>query len=77
MQNKMTYALLKNHDGKFVAPDDETFQAAAAERRLDQGAGLLPADHRPARQGSWPITGATFILMHKKQDKPEIARPKC
>src|SRR3954465_8236206 len=73
LQNKMSYALLQNKDGNFVAPDDKTFRAAAANAQWDKAPGfyLLLTD-QPGKE-SWPITGATFILMHKKQEKPENA----
>jgi len=73
LQNKMAYALLQNKDGNFVAPDDKTFRAAVANAQWDKAPGfyLLLTD-QPGKE-SWPITGATFILMHKKQDKPENA----
>src|SRR6185369_11012806 len=72
-QNKMSYALLQNKDGNFVGPDDKTFRAAAANAQWDKAPGfyLLMTD-QPGKE-SWPITGATFILMHKKQEKPENA----
>ena len=74
LQNKMTYALLKNHDGNFVSPNANTFQAAAAAADWSKAPGfyLLLTD-QPGKE-SWPITGATFILMHQKQDKPDTAR---
>ena len=74
LQNKMTYALLKNHDGAFVAPNAQTFQAAAANADWSSAPGfyLLLTD-QPGKD-SWPITGATFILMHHHQDKPDTAR---
>jgi phosphate transport system substrate-binding protein len=67
-QNKMTYALMQNAAGKFVAPEDKAFKAAAAgadwSRSFHQ---ILTNQPGP---DSWPLTGATFILMHKTQDKP-------
>jgi len=74
LQNKMTYALLKNHDGAFVAPETKAFQAAAANADWSKAPGfyLLLTDQPGA--DSWPITGATFILMHRSQEKPDIAR---
>jgi len=74
LQNKMTYAQLKNHDGNYVSPNASTFQAAAANADWSKAPGfyLLLTD-QPGKD-SWPITGATFILMHHQQDKPEIAR---
>lgn len=70
-QNKMTYALLKNKDGVFVAPDDETFKAAAAGADWNKSFYQLITD-QPGKN-AWPISTATFILMHTKQDKPENA----
>ena len=74
LQNKMNYAQLKNHDGNYVSPSAETFQAAAANADWSKAPGfyLLLTD-QPGKD-SWPITGATFILMHQKQDKPDTAR---
>jgi phosphate transport system substrate-binding protein len=70
-QNKMPYALMQNAAGAFVAPDDASFKAAAA------GADWSKTFHQvltnqPGKD-SWPITGATFIMMHLKQDKPQQA----
>lgn len=70
-QNKMTYALLQNSAGKFVAPDDKAFKAAAAGADWSRSFYQILTNQPGA--DSWPITGATFILMHKKQDKPEQA----
>ena len=74
LQNKMTYAQLKNHDGNYVSPDASTFQAAAANADWSKAPGfyLLLTD-QPGKD-SWPITGATFILMHTTQEKPDTAR---
>ena len=71
LQNKMSYALLQNKDGVFVGPDDKTFRAAAANADWSKAPGFnLMLTDQPGKE-SWPLTGATFILMHKKQDKPE------
>ena len=70
-QNKMTYALLQNRDGNFVSPDDTSFKAAAAgadwTKSFYQILGNQPG------KNAWPITSATFIVMHKVQDKPAQA----
>jgi phosphate transport system substrate-binding protein len=71
LQNKMSYALLQNRDGNFVAPDDKTFRAAAASADWSKAPGFNLMLTDQAGKDSWPLTGATFILMHKKQDKPE------
>jgi phosphate transport system substrate-binding protein len=63
-QTKMTYARLANHDGKIVAPEAKAFQAAAANADWAKAAGyyLILTDQPGA--ASWPITGASFILVH-------------
>lgn len=67
LQNKMTHALLQNKDGQFVAPTKETFQAAAASADWANSPGYyVVLTNQPGAQ-SWPITGASFILMHKAQ----------
>ena len=71
-QNKLTHLKLKNRDGKVVEPDDETFKAAAAGADWHKAAfGAILTEQAGAK--SWPITGATFILLHKSQPKPDHA----
>jgi phosphate transport system substrate-binding protein len=70
-QNKMSHILIGNKEGKFAAPDDDSFKAAAAN--ADWSKTFYQVLTEQAGETSWPITGATFILMHKVQDKPEQA----
>lgn len=70
-QNKMTYAVLKNRDGVFVTPSDTAFAAAAAGADWNKSFYQLITD-QPGKD-AWPISTATFILMHLKQDKPANA----
>ena len=70
-QNKMTYTLLKNKDGNFVAPDADNFKAAAAGADWSKSFFQVLTDQ--AGKDAWPISGATFILMYKTQDKPASA----
>jgi phosphate transport system substrate-binding protein len=70
-QNKMTYALMQNKAGNFVAPDDTAFKAAAAG--ADWAKSFYQILTEQAGKDAWPMTGATFILMHKVQDKPAQA----
>ena len=70
-QNKMTYALMQNSAGSFVAPDDTAFKAAAAG--ADWAKSFYQILTNQPGKDSWPLTGATFILMHKLQDKPAEA----
>lgn len=70
LQNNMGYTLLKNRAGHFVAPTQETFKAAAAgaDWQHAQGFYMILTDQPGAK--SWPITGASFILVHKKPTNP-------
>ena len=74
LQNKMTYALLQNREGNFVKPESRNFQAAAAGADWQNAPGFYMILTDEAGNESWPITGATFILMHKTQKNPEVAR---
>jgi len=65
-QNKMSFALLTNKSGAVVAPSADTFQAAAATADWAAAGGyyLILTDQPGAK--SWPITGASFILVYKQ-----------
>jgi phosphate transport system substrate-binding protein len=67
-QNKMSHVMLRNKDGVYVGPDEDNFKAAAAGAQWDKSFFQVLTD-QPGK-ASWPITGATFILMYKTQDKP-------
>jgi phosphate transport system substrate-binding protein len=73
-QNKLAYGLMQNKSGKFVEPEDETFKAAAANAdwKSVPGMGVVLTDQSGDK--AWPITGASFILLHAKQEKPEAGR---
>jgi phosphate transport system substrate-binding protein len=70
-QNKMNYALLQNAAGKYVQPDSAAFKAAAANATWDKTFYQI-LTNQPG-EASWPISNATYILMHKVQDKPAQA----
>ena len=70
-QNKMSHVLLRNKDGVYVGPDDSTFKAAAAGADWSKTFYQILTE-QPGKD-SWPITGATYILMYKTQDKPANA----
>ncbi len=70
-QNKMTYAVVQNSAGNFVKPEDDTFKAAAAG--ADWAKSFYQILTNQPGKDAWPISGATFILMHNKQDKPANA----
>src|SRR5450830_2055671 len=66
-KNKMTHTQLQNKEGAFLQPSDDAFKAAAASAEWSKtpGFGVVLTDQ--AGKASWPITGASFILMHKTQ----------
>jgi phosphate transport system substrate-binding protein len=72
-QNKLTFTKLVNKDGKTVAPTADAFQAAAANADWTgtPGFGVILTDEAGAN--SWPISGATFILIHKQPQDPAAA----
>ncbi|HET7176749.1 MAG TPA: phosphate ABC transporter substrate-binding protein PstS [Gammaproteobacteria bacterium] len=71
LQNKMTYTKMVNHEGKTVAPELKTFQAAAANADFGkvQDFYLILTDQPGAE--SWPITAATYMLMRKDYPKAQ------
>jgi phosphate transport system substrate-binding protein len=73
-QNKLSHAQMLNKEGQLVAPSDDSFKAAAAGADWNSvpGMGVVLTD-QPGK-ASWPITGASFILIHKQQEKPEHGR---
>ncbi len=74
LQNKLTYSLLQNRAGKYVAPTSATFQAAAANADWAKAEGFyLVLTDQPGDE-SWPITGASFILVYKEQASSATAK---
>ncbi len=72
-KNKMAHTQLKNREGVYLQPDDPQFQAAAAFADWAKAPGMYEVLTDEPGKNSWPITGASFILMHKSQDKPQNA----
>jgi phosphate transport system substrate-binding protein len=73
-QNNLTYTQLQNAAGKFVSPTIEAFQAAAVNADWKNAPGYyVVLTNQPGEQ-SWPITGASFILIYKEQKDLERAK---
>ncbi len=70
-QNKMNFALMQNAAGNFVAPSDTNFKAAAAG--ADWNKTFYQVLTQQVGKDSWPLSGATFILMQRTQEKPANA----
>lgn len=74
MQNGLSVGLLLNKAKEFAAPSEEGFKAAAAGADWAKAPGMYLILTDQAGAESWPMTGASFILMHRVQDKPENAK---
>lgn len=68
-KNKLISVSLKNKDGQFVKPDDTSFAAAAAGTDWSKIPGMGTFITNASGANSWPITGASFILMYKNPEK--------
>jgi phosphate transport system substrate-binding protein len=73
-QNKLSVAKMTNRDGSVVAPSEGTFAAAAAGADWSKAPGMYVVLTDQPGKDSWPMTGASFILIHQVQEKPEIAK---
>ena len=74
LQNNMTYTMMQNREGQFVKPEAKNFQAAAAGADWAHSKGFYMILTDEPGKDTWPISGATFILMHKTQKDPETAK---
>ncbi|MGP8438665.1 phosphate ABC transporter substrate-binding protein PstS [Paraburkholderia fungorum] len=68
-QNHMVYTAMKNASGAVVQPDTETFKAAAAGANWSKSFYQI-LTNEPGKD-AWPVVGATFVLLHTAQDKPD------
>lgn len=73
-QNNLTFTKMVNRDGKTVSPTQETFSAAAAYAKWDKNQGFYTILVDEPGPTSWPITAATFILMHKTAADPAASK---
>jgi len=74
VQNNIVYAQVQNQAGNFVSPSIDTFQAATANADWANAPGYyMVLVDQPGDQ-SWPITGASFIIVYKQQDDPTKSR---
>jgi len=74
LQNKMAYSRLKNADGNFVLPSDETFSAAAASADWKNAKDFYLVMTNAPGANSWPITATNFILVSKAPKNPAGAK---
>jgi phosphate transport system substrate-binding protein len=74
VQNHIAHAKLKNHDGAFVDPTDDSVQAAATGADWTHAHGFYMVLTDQKGVGAWPITGASFVLVHRQQKDAQIGR---
>jgi len=67
-KNKLSHTQLRNKEGVYLQPDDDAFKAAAANAEWSKAPGFGVVLTDGAGKQSWPITGVSYILMHKNQD---------
>ena len=72
-QNKMVHMQMRNKNGNFVQPSEKSFQAAAAGADWKNAPGFYEILTDEPGADSWPITGASFILIHKAHADPKRA----
>ena len=66
-KNRMSHTQLQNADGAFLQPDDSAFAAAAASADWAKAPGFAVVLTNQPGKASWPVTGASYILVHKAQ----------
>jgi phosphate transport system substrate-binding protein len=66
LQNKMPYALVQNSAGRYVQPDTQTFQAAAATVDWAHAKDFFLLMTNAPGANAWPITATTWVLMYKQ-----------
>ena len=66
-KSRMAHTQLQNKDGVFLQPDDAAFAAAAASADWAKAPGFAVVLTDQPGKASWPVTGASYILLHKSQ----------
>lgn len=72
-QNDLNVAQMENQAGNFVSAGSESFQAAAANADWENAEGMYLVLTNQPGDNSWPIVGASFILMHTEVDDAQAA----
>ena len=74
LQNKMTYTTVVNAAGKAIRPNADSFQAAAATADWSTAPDFFLVMTNAPGPDAYPITAASFILMHKLPKDPERSK---
>jgi len=70
-QNNLTSVNMINRDGKSIPPSAASFQAAAASADWEKAEGFYVILTDQPGASTWPIAGATFILVPKQPPDTE------
>lgn len=73
-RNKIPHLQMQNRDGSWVDPDEKTFAAAAADADWFSVPGMGISLVNQKGKASWPISGATFVLMYKNPTDKAASR---
>jgi phosphate transport system substrate-binding protein len=73
-ENDLSHATLMNKSGRWVQPTIGSFQEAAGNADWENAEGYYLVLTDQPGEGSWPISGATFILIHREQEDPAKAK---
>ena len=73
-KNKLSHTQLRNKEGVDLQPSDDVFKAAAASAEWTKAPGFGVVLTDGAGKQSWPITGVSYILMHKSAADANKAR---
>src|SRR5262249_61277217 len=71
--DQLSTTKLMNKDGKAVAPTIESFTAAARSANWEAASGFGVILTNESGADTWPMTSATFVLMHKQPTDPVAA----
>ncbi|GAB3672465.1 phosphate ABC transporter substrate-binding protein PstS [Salinisphaera aquimarina] len=74
VENKLNVVSMKNKNGEFVEPSIDSFKAAAGNADWKDAEGMYLVLTNQPGEGSWPIVGASFILMHTDVRDAEAAK---
>ena len=74
LQSKMSYAMLQNAAGEFVAPNEASFQAAADSAEWDKATDFNLVITNAPGEGAWPIAATVFVMMAKQPKSAENAK---
>ena len=69
IRSNLAFVRLQNRDGQFVAPGKQAFQSAVANANWGAASALRALVAHQGGQQTWPITGATFALIYKQQQR--------